>query len=69
MSTIELINEIKKLPAKDRLIVIQKIKETLENKEDSHIEQVAELLAEDYKTDNELTAFTSLDYEDFYETR
>jgi len=69
MSTIEIINEIKKLPSKDRLIVIQKIKESLINNEDSQIERVAELLAEDYKTDNELTIFTSLDYEDFYETR
>ncbi|HMQ69493.1 MAG TPA: hypothetical protein PKA90_11050 [Ignavibacteria bacterium] len=69
MSTLELINEIKKLPSKERLIVIEKIKESLFEKEVSQIERAAELFAEDYKTDNELIAFTSLDYEDFYETR
>ncbi|MDQ3019138.1 MAG: hypothetical protein M3R36_00990 [Bacteroidota bacterium] len=69
MSTVEIINEISKLPVKDRLIVIQKIRESLLEKEDLYVEQVAELLAEDYNTDNELTAFTSLDYKDFYETR
>jgi hypothetical protein len=29
----------------------------------------AEALLSDYKTDKDLTAFTNIDFEDFYETR
>jgi hypothetical protein len=31
--------------------------------------KAASLLLLDYKTDKELTAFTNLDYEDFYEAK
>jgi len=38
--------------------------------EDSNqMSKAANLLMSDYKTDKELTAFTNLDYEDFYEAR
>ena len=33
------------------------------------LEKAAEMAAEEYRTDKELTAFCSLDGEDFYETR
>jgi hypothetical protein len=41
----------------------KKAKKTLSLKE------AAEMMAEDYSTDKELTAFCALDGEDFYETR
>ncbi len=33
------------------------------------MQNAAEALYSDYKTDEELTIFTNLDFEDFYETR
>jgi hypothetical protein len=38
-------------------------------KENISLEKAAEMAAEEYRTDKELTAFCSLDGEDFYETR
>lgn len=69
MSTIEIITEIKKLPLKEQIIVLKKIQESVKQKESSKLKKAAELLYENYKNDKELTAFTSLDSEDFYEAR
>jgi hypothetical protein len=41
----------------------KKIKETLS------MEKIAEMAADDYRNNEELTAFCALDGEDFYETR
>jgi hypothetical protein len=38
-------------------------------KKTASLEQAAELAAEEYRYDRELTAFCALDGEDFYETR
>jgi hypothetical protein len=38
-------------------------------KENYSLEKAAEMAAEEYRTNKELTAFCSLDGEDFYETR
>lgn len=70
MSTTELIEEIQRLPLSQRYIVIE---ETLKSirKEDAKYQMsvAAEELAEYYVNDKELTAFTSLDLENFYEAR
>jgi len=70
MGTSELISEINKLPVGQRLTLIElmtkKIKE--EEKKDQ-LSLAAERLFGDYSTDAELTAFTILDHEDFYEAK
>jgi len=38
-------------------------------KENYSLEKAAEMAAEEYRTNKELTAFCALDGEDFYETR
>ena len=38
-------------------------------KENYSLEKAAEMAAEEYRNDKELTAFCALDGEDFYETR
>ena len=38
-------------------------------KESNSLEKAAEMAAEEYRMNNELTAFCALDGEDFYETR
>ena len=70
MRTSELIKEIERLPLQKRILVIEKTIHTLRKLEDNNqMVKAANLLLSDYKTDSELTALTTLDFEDFYEAR
>ena len=70
MKTAEILNEIKKLPIEKRIIVIEKAMHlVLDNKTNEHMVKAAEALYGDYCNDKELTAFSDLDLEDFYEAR
>jgi hypothetical protein len=75
MTNSEIIAQLKQLTTAERLAVIeaatQLIREDLsrpetnENAEDEQLAQAATALLADYQSDPELTAFTSLDAEDF----
>ena len=70
MKTKELIKEIQKLPVRKRIYVIERSMNLIRKQEDEYqMKKAADDLYEDYFTDKELTAFTNLDFEDFYETR
>lgn len=70
MDTNEIISEIKKLSVKERLQIIEKTAKTIQlDDEKEQMRQAADQLYDDYKNDDELTAFTDLDLEDFYEAR
>jgi len=69
MSTSEIISSIKNLPLKDRLKIIEMVIHSLQDSEEQKLENAALLMFDDYKNDHELTSFTSLDMENFYETR
>jgi hypothetical protein len=70
MRTAEIIKEIKRLPFQQRIYVIEKTINSIRKQEDTNLmKKAADVLFSDYKTDKELTAFTNLDFEDFYETR
>jgi hypothetical protein len=69
MSTKEIIEGIKQLPFQERLIVIEKAIKSLHATGNSKLEKAAKALMADYKNDKNLTAFTTLDFEDFYEAR
>jgi len=69
MSSKEIIQGIKKLPFSERLRVIGLALKTLHESTDSQLEKAAKLLSSDYKKDKDLTAFTSIDFEKFYEAR
>lgn len=70
MKTVDLIREIEKLPVQKRFFVIEKTIHSIRRREDhNQMRKAAEALSLEYKTNKNLTAFTSLDYEDFYETR
>lgn len=69
MSTEEILEGIKQLPFNERLLVIEKALQTLHKSKDTKMEIAAKTLLADYKEDNNLTAFTALDCEAFYETR
>ena len=75
IKTLQIIDVIKQLPLSDKMYIIELIfkdlrQETLKKeKEEEKRRQVARLLLTDYQNDKELTVFTTLDKEDFYEPK
>ena len=70
MKTKELIKEIQKLPVRKRIYVIERSMNLIRKQGDEdQMKKAADDLYEDYLTDKELTVFTNLDFESFYETR
>ncbi len=70
MNTNEIIREIKRLPVSKRIYVVEKTMRSIRTQEDEDImKKAADALYSDYKTNTELTVFTNLDFEGFYETK
>ncbi len=69
MSAREILQNIKQLPYKDRLLLIEKALKTLHEPVENPLEKAAAALLNDYVNDKELTSFTSLDFDKFYEAR
>lgn len=70
MQTIDLISEIQRLPIFKRFYIIEETIKSIKNEEMSNqLELAANELYSDYVNDKELTAFTSLDFDNFYETK
>lgn len=70
MKTDELIREIKSLPLSKKILLLEKIAHSIGEQEDSKaMSTAAEELYTDYLTNKELTAFTDIDFEHFYETK
>lgn len=66
----DIIKEIQRLPLTKKFYVMEETLKAIKMEEMKHqMEQAAEELYEDYLNDKELTAFTALDFEHFYETR
>jgi hypothetical protein len=70
MGTNEIIKEIKKLSVTERLVVIEKTLKTVKlDSFERPLKKAADLLYSDYKNNKDLTAFTSLDLDNFYEAK
>lgn len=70
MQTIDLIREIQRLPLTKRLHIVEETIKSIKKEEMQHqMELAANELYDDYANDKELTAFTSLDFDNFYETK
>lgn len=70
METREIIRAIRKLPVSKRMLIVEKTLKTIRESETrKRMVKAAESLFEDYKNDKELTTFTQLDYQGFYETK
>jgi len=68
MRTDEILKEIKRLPVHQRIFIIEKaIASIREQEEREQMNNAVEELYSDYKKDQALTAFTNIDFEDFYE--
>lgn len=70
MRTKELIQEINRLSLANRFYVVEETIKSIKKEEMGlQMELAANELYEDYVSDKELTVFTSLEFETFYETR
>ena len=71
MQTKTLLNEIESLPVEDRLYLIEQTLKSIRRKKPvkQDILKAARSLKSEYLNNKELTAFTSLDSEGFYEAR
>jgi hypothetical protein len=70
MQTIDLLKEIQRLPLTKRIFIIEETLKSIKQEEMKHqMEMAVSELHEDYVNDVELTSFTSLDIENFYETK
>ena len=69
MTTALLVREISKLPLTERLLVVEKTLKSIRQDKQRGLRQAVDALFPDYQTDPELTAFTGLDAEPFYEAR
>lgn len=70
MKTKELISEIEKLPIKERIYVVEcTVRQIRKLQEENQMKAAVEELYSDYKSGKELTVFTELDFESFYEAR
>ncbi len=58
------------MPISKRIYVVEKTIHSIRTQEDKNVmKKAADALFADYKTDDELTAFTNLDFIDFYEAK
>ena len=69
METLDIITAINNLSAADKLLVIEKTIHSLRENQLNELSMAAESLEDEYRTNKELTVFTSLDIENFYEPR
>ena len=71
MTSVQIITEINKLSLTERIRVIENTLKVIrqEAKRKANMKSAAKLLLDDYLNDKELTALTSLDFVDFYETK
>ena len=69
MGTTELVKRIKQLPVEKRISIVRQTLKSIRAEAKSKMERAASALKNDYAADKELTAFTGLDLEDFYEAR
>ncbi len=70
MSTSEIVKEINQLSSAEKLVVIEKaLKDLLQSNFGQQMTLASEALENEYKTNPELTAFSNLDWEDFYEAK
>ncbi|MDR1222248.1 MAG: hypothetical protein LBL07_05135 [Tannerella sp.] len=68
MTTAALLNQIYHLPVSERMLIVERTIRSIRT-EKNGLANAAAFMADEYRNDRELTAFTQLDMENFYETR
>lgn len=61
--------EIQRLTITDKIWVVEETLKSLQKNARDEMSMVADSLVDEYRTNKELTAFTDIDFEHFYEAR
>ena len=70
MGTKELIEEIEKLPLSKRKIIIEQVMKSIrENDRKNTLSNAVAELESEYRTNSDLTVFTDIDLDNFYEAK
>jgi hypothetical protein len=69
MTPTNIIRELERLPLSDKLFVIEQTLKSIRTEKERNLKTAVDNLYGDYKSDKELTIFTQLDKEPFYEAR
>lgn len=71
MNTTEIVTQINQLPLAEKIHVVELVLKTIrrETEEKQSLKEGAAALLSKYEDDGELTAFTALDADDFYEAK
>jgi len=69
MTPTNIIRELERLPLSDKLFVIERTLKSIRTEKERSLKTAVDNLYDDYKFDKELTVFTQLDKEPFYEAR
>jgi hypothetical protein len=69
MTIANIIRELDRLPLTDKLLVIERALKSIRIEKEKSLKTAVDNLYDDYATNRELTVFTKLDKEPFYETR
>lgn len=69
MTPVNILRELERLPLTERLFVIERTLKSIRTEKEKSLKVAVDSLYNDYKSDKELTVFTQLDKEPFYETR
>ena len=69
MEALEIIRNTRRLPLSQQMLIAERIIHSIRQNEQPSLKTAAERLYADYMTDENLTAFTQLDCENFYEAR
>jgi len=69
MTTETIIKELDKLPLTDKLLVLERTLKSMRQDREKNLSNAVKVLYDEYKTDKELTIFSQLDKDPFYETR
>lgn len=69
-NTIEIIKQIEQLPVEKRMLIIEKTLKSIREREiKGKMSRAVDELREEYITNKNLTAFTDIDFDNFYESR
>ena len=70
METIDILKQIEQLSIEKKMLIIEKILKSIREKEiKSKMNRAVEDLRHEYFTNKELTTFTDIDFDNFYESR
>ena len=70
MSVTDILNEINLLPPKEKIWLIQQaLKSIQDTTSRNELLIAADAMKDEYRTNKDLTAFTDIDFEKFYEAR